>query len=145
METLQRELAEAKSKLSSQNHRMQKLTQELHAHQQTIINAPGKAITPSSRIWPKNREQSKTSPASISVGARYLGDTISFKNKRAEAIAAAGKFKDKHHQPEFSRLRPLSPSKRDAAVVMDEQVWEIKEKAREEERKVRKIIIRKNF
>lgn len=67
MELLQRQLADAKTKLSAQEQRS---TAQLT---RTKSESSGK-------IWPA-KDQSKTTPAPL-VLARYQGDTIAFKNKR---------------------------------------------------------------
>lgn len=88
VELLRRQLADTKSKLSAQSQRLQMLQDH-----STLIAQPKPEN--SGRIWPI-RDQSKTSPAPVS-GARYLGDTIAFKNKRHSTVPHHGGSK-KHEE-----------------------------------------------
>lgn len=107
MELLQRQLADTKSKLSSQTQRL-KMLQD--------VAQPTTKPENSGRIWPA-RDQSKTSPAPVS-GARYLGDTIAFKNKRNSTVPHHGG--SKKHEEDFaaSRMRPSSANKGEMAALV---------------------------
>ena len=89
MELLQRQLADAKAKLSAQEQRTTAQLTNTHPDR-------------SGQIWPV-RDQSKTAPAAP-VSARYLGDTIAFKNKRHGTMPHLKKHA-------ATGLRPSSASK----------------------------------
>lgn len=134
VELLQRQLADAKSRLSSQSQEIQMLQERSTLAAQpteTVAARPG-----SGRIWPA-KDQSKTSPVPLSP--RYLGDTIAFKNKRSNTVPHYGKSKD--------LVRPSSADRRDMTamiaalekegheVVSEEttlHLWKMKEQAKED-------------
>lgn len=111
LDTLQQQLNEAKSKISTQNHHIQKL-------QDLVSTAPPpqpkttQSKGNSGMIWTRpssgRREPSKAAgpPAASLTRARYLGDTIAFKNKRCSTVPH-----ERHRQ------RVMSPRHRKAATV----------------------------
>lgn len=112
MDEIQRELDDAKSKLSAQNRHIQQLLQDRTPHAQPSNAAPAKA-THSNRIWSR-KDQSQTTPTAVS--ARYLGDTIAFKNKRCSTVPYARSGNPEHSPTHtragLSRTPPASPTRK---------------------------------
>ncbi len=108
MDDLQKQLADEKSKLSVQNHRIQVLQDRnaLMAQPSLAKPTPG----PSGKIWP-SKGQSKTSHS------RYLGDTIAFKNKRHNTVSY-GRSTKQPEDFEAGMMRPLSPNKGNLAAMI---------------------------
>lgn len=141
MELLQRQLVDAKSKISAQSQRIQLLQDR-----SSLAAQPIKAVTTeptpgtSGRIWPM-KDQSKTTPAPLS--ARYLGDTIAFKNKRSNTSPYHGRSR-RQGELAASEMRPSSATKRamvsalekDGYEMVSEEtalhLWKMKEQAKEE-------------
>lgn len=108
IDDLQRQLNDAKTKLSAQDQTIGELQDR----------SKGAATQPnSSRIWSKQqRGTTKTTPAPVL--ARYLGDTIAFKNKRCSTVPY---LRPKRH--EDSSTMPLAGD--DTADAMDAIISEL--------------------